>query len=112
MNARTRAIEAQLHRLRANAAALEGDADTAADSYAIGLANARNLGRAYWLALVLADYGAWLVASDRHADAAPLLAEARELFERMGAVNWLRRLDAIAPVAAGQAAAAAGAAST
>jgi tetratricopeptide (TPR) repeat protein len=97
-NARTRAIEAQLHRVRANTAAVEGNAEAAADSYAIALANARYLGFDYLLALVLADYGAWLVASDRHEDAAPLLAEARDLFSAMGASRWLARLDAVAPV--------------
>ena len=38
-------------------------------------------------------------ATGRAEEAAPLLGEARELFETMGAVLWLRRLDAVAPVA-------------
>ena len=101
---RSRAMESQLHRLRANAAAAAGDADAAADGYGIALANARNLGFAFWLAPILHDYGAWLMSKGRSDDAAPLLAEARELFERMGAVVWLRRLDAIAPAAAAAAA--------
>ena len=92
-----RAVNAQLYRLRANAAAAAGEDDEAADAYALALANARNLGYAYWLAPVLADYGAWLVASGRDDDASPLLTEARQLFEAMGAVLWLRRLDAVAP---------------
>ncbi len=61
------------------------------------LANARNLGYAFWLAPVLHDYGAWLVSSSRPEEAAPLLAEARELFTDMGATVWLQRLDAVAP---------------
>lgn len=95
-----RSVDAQLNRLRANAAAAAGDGEAAADGYAVALANARNLGFAYSLAPVLHDYGAWLVASGRAGEAAPLLAEARELFERMGAAVWLGRLDAIAPAAA------------
>jgi len=108
---RSRGVEAQRHRLRANSAAAAGELDTAADAYGIALAHARSLGFALWLAPILHDYGAWLVSTGRADEAAPLLAEARELFERMGAVVWLRRLDAIAPTA-GQAAAAVGAAST
>jgi len=96
---RVRSVNAQLYRVRANAAAASGRDDEAADAYAIALANARNLGYAYWLAPVLADYGTWLVASGRDDDAAPLVAEARQLFEAMGAVLSLRRLDAVAPAA-------------
>jgi predicted ATPase/class 3 adenylate cyclase len=97
---RVRSVNAQLHRLRANAAAADGRDGAAVDAYALALANARNLGYAYWLAPVLADYGGWLFSVGQLEDAAPLLAEARELFERMGAVVWLRRLDAVAPAAA------------
>ena len=52
-----------------------------------------------FLAPVLADYGTWLQSMGRVDEAAPLLQEARELFEGM-AVVWLRRLDAFAPAAA------------
>ncbi len=110
---RSRAVESQLQRLRANAAAAAGEADAAADGYALALAHARSLGFALWLAPVLHDYGAWLASTGRPDEAAPLLEEARALFEHMGATTWIRRLDAIAPTGAAQAAAAAaGAAST
>ena len=98
-----RSVNGQLNRLRANAAAAAGRDDEAVDRYALALANARNLGYAYWLAPVLADYGVWLSSVGRADEAAPLLSEARELFERMGAVLWLRRLDEVAPVAAASA---------
>lgn len=58
-----------------------------------------NLGYVFFLAPVLADYGTWLQSMGRVDEAAPLLQEARELFEGM-AVVWLRRLDAFAPAAA------------
>ena len=89
---RSRAVESQLQRLRANAAAAAGDADGAADGYALALAHARNLGFALWLAPVLHDYGAWLASTGRAHEAAPLLEEARALFEHMGATTWLDRL--------------------
>ena len=105
-----RSVDSQLHRLRANAGAAAGDEQAAADGYSVALANARSLDYAFWLAPVLHDYGAWLVSTGRPDEAAPLLTEARELFERMGATTWIQRLDAIAPAVAAQAAA--GAAST
>jgi class 3 adenylate cyclase/tetratricopeptide (TPR) repeat protein len=90
-----RTVDSQLNRLRANAAAAVGDAQQAADAFSVALANARNLGYAYWLAPVLYDYGAWLVAVGRAEEAAPLLAEARGLFETMGASAWLERIDRV-----------------
>jgi predicted ATPase/class 3 adenylate cyclase len=92
----TRPIAAQLHRLQANAAAEAGDHDVAADEYGLALAAARNVGQPYWLAPVLVDYGRWLVDTGRRDDGAPLLDEARMLFERMGAIAWLERIDAVA----------------
>ena len=49
------------------------------------------------LAAVLMEYGAALLRAGRDEDAAPLLDEARGLYERMGATARLRRLDALAP---------------
>jgi hypothetical protein len=45
---------------------------------------------------VLFEHGEWLVETGRAEDAEPLLAEAREIFERVGAAPWLERLDALA----------------
>ena len=91
----TRAIDSQLYRLRANAAAAAGDEAAAGEAYGIALANARNLGFHYWLAQVLYDYGRWLVGADRLDEGGPLLEEARGLFENMGATVWLDRIDAL-----------------
>jgi tetratricopeptide (TPR) repeat protein len=95
-----RVVDSQLFRIRANAAAAAGVADAAADGYGVALANGRNLDYPFFLAPVLADYGAWLHSVGRADEATPLLEEARALFERMGAVVWLRRLDAVVPAAA------------
>jgi hypothetical protein len=46
------------------------------------------------------EHAEWLVAQGRAEEAEPLLAEARELFERLRAVPWLERLDAARPAAA------------
>ncbi len=98
-SAHTRAIDSQLHRIRANAAAARGDGAAAADAFGLALAAARNLGFPPFLAPILYDYARWLVADGRPEDAAPLLAEARRLFEKMGATVWLQRVDEAVPAA-------------
>ena len=71
--------------------------DEELETIAEALAAARSLGRNGHLAPVLADYGAWLVACGRAAEAEPLLHEARELYEHMGAKRWLERIDSVRP---------------
>jgi tetratricopeptide (TPR) repeat protein len=88
---RTRAVELGRARIRANAAAQRGEHDTAAEEYALALATARNLDKAALLGPVLVDYGRWLVQTGRTDEAAPLLEEARTLFEGMRATRWLER---------------------
>jgi class 3 adenylate cyclase/tetratricopeptide (TPR) repeat protein len=46
-------------------------------------------------ALVEVDHAAWLVGAGRPDDARPILDEAREVFERIGARPWLERCDAV-----------------
>jgi hypothetical protein len=57
--------------------------------------------------VVLVEHGEWLAGRGRDDDAEPLLAEAREIFERLRATPWLERATRAAagraaePVAAG-----------
>jgi class 3 adenylate cyclase/tetratricopeptide (TPR) repeat protein len=97
LSARRRAFDAQIHRIHANAAAARGDGAAAAEAFGLALAAARNLGVPPTLGPVLFDYARWLIDDGRPDDAAPLLAEARELFGRMGATVWLGRVDALEP---------------
>ena len=53
------------------------------------------MGYPYLLAPLLQDYGAWLVACGRVDEAEPLLAEARGLYEQMGAVARIEELDRV-----------------
>ena len=46
-------------------------------------------GEPTWLAPILLDYGSWLVNCGREDDAAPLLAEAGEIYGKLGAVRML-----------------------
>jgi class 3 adenylate cyclase/tetratricopeptide (TPR) repeat protein len=94
---RTRGLVADTARVRGAVASLAGDHDAAVDHFATGLAAARNLGDGYPLARVLADYGRALVRAGRTEEAEPLLVEARQLFEKMRAVVWLERIDAVLP---------------
>ena len=50
-----------------------------------------------WTGASLLEYGEWLTAEGRAAEAEPLLAEAREIFERLEARPWLERLGTLAP---------------
>jgi tetratricopeptide (TPR) repeat protein len=94
---RTRPVELSLARIRANAAAGREEHDAAAEEYALALATARNLDMAALLAPVLVDYGRWLVQTDRTEEAAPLLDEARTIFEGMKAARWLERVAQVLP---------------
>jgi tetratricopeptide (TPR) repeat protein len=101
---RTRPVEVGCARIRANAAAANGEDDLAADEYAAALGVARNLGKAAQLGPVLVDYGRWLVETGRQDEAAPLLDEARAIFEGMGATRWLERLEQVSPAPEAEAA--------
>jgi hypothetical protein len=48
----------------------------------------------YWVAWALTEHGEWLVGQDRRGDAKPVLEEAHEIFERLGAKPWLTRVEA------------------
>ena len=45
----------------------------------------------FWLAVTQLEHAEWLVAQGREEDAEPLLAEARETFERLEATPWVQR---------------------
>ena len=45
-----------------------------------------------WQAVTQLQHAEWLVTRGRPADAAALVAEAREIFERLEAAPWLDRL--------------------
>jgi hypothetical protein len=56
----------------------------------------RELGTPFWLAMTLLEHAEWLAREGRTDDASPVLAEAREIFERLGARPWLERADRLA----------------
>jgi hypothetical protein len=83
--------------LRAKAAALRGEEP----AFERAVALLRESDRRATLAIALVEQAEWLVSRGRPDEAAPLVAEARESFERLRARPWLERLDALAPQSAG-----------
>ena len=86
-------LRAQAGRFRARLAAADGDDGSAAAGYAAAESTFREFGMPFWLAITQAEHGEWLARTGRGDEAEPLLAEARETFERLGATPWLERVE-------------------
>jgi len=86
---RTPRILAQEARFRGRLFGLRGDRDGAAPLLARAADGFRALQMPYWSAVALVEWAELGVD-----DPAPLLAEAREIFERLRATPWLERVDA------------------
>jgi predicted ATPase/class 3 adenylate cyclase len=84
-------LEGQARRFSARLAADEAQYKAAESLF-------RELGLPFWLAVVLLERAELLVAQDRVGDAEPLLAKAREIFERLRATVWLERVARAVPV--------------
>jgi len=59
----------------------------------------REYGFPFWLGVALLEQAEWLTERGRSDEAAPLLAEAREVFERLRAVPWLERAERVSGTA-------------
>src|SRR5262249_48005619 len=84
-------LDATAHRFRAR---LAGEDPATDREFAAAAAQLRELELPFHLAVVQLEHGESLTAQGRRDDAEPLLAEARETFERLQAPPWLDRLDA------------------
>jgi tetratricopeptide (TPR) repeat protein len=91
----SRIIASQHARLEGVLAARRGDHDEAAERYGVALAAARSIDYVPWIAEILVDYAASLVADERPEDAESLLAEAREIAERLSWVRLLARIETL-----------------
>jgi tetratricopeptide (TPR) repeat protein len=89
-------LSAQRHRLAARLAAARGAGEVADGHERDAIALLRGIEVPFLLAQTLLQRGERLAP----ADAAPLLREAREIFERLGAAPWAERAAAGAPAAA------------
>jgi tetratricopeptide (TPR) repeat protein len=86
----------QVRRFEALLAARAGESDHAGEKFKAAAEMLREISARFYLACVLLEHGEWLTETGSPVDAEPLLREAREIFERLGAAPWLQRLDAIA----------------
>jgi hypothetical protein len=83
-------LDATAHRFRAHLASHDPGADrhfTAAE------AQLSAIEVPFYLAVIQLEHAEWLNRQDRHDDAQPFLAAARDTFERLQAAPWLQRLD-------------------
>ncbi len=79
---------------RARLAAEDGETRKAEKGFGAAASIFREFGMPFWLAVTLVEQGEWLVSEGRGGEAQPLLAEARETFQRLEATPWLERAKA------------------
>jgi tetratricopeptide (TPR) repeat protein len=91
---RTPFFRAQILRFRARLA-VEIDPAVAERGFSEATTLFREIGMPFYLAVVQLEHAELLVSSGRSDECGPLLAEAREAFERLRATPWLERLDAL-----------------
>jgi class 3 adenylate cyclase/tetratricopeptide (TPR) repeat protein len=86
-------LRAQLARMSARLAARRGDVPAAEEGFDAAIALFRKMSDPFALGEPMAELGELLVSEGRVAEAAPLLSEAREIFEQLGARPWLERIE-------------------
>jgi predicted ATPase len=86
---------AHASRLEARLAAARGQEDSVEANFKAAAEQFREIRVPYWLAVTLGEHAEWLTAQGRADEAAPLLAEAGEIFERLEAGPWLERLRSV-----------------
>ena len=84
-------LRAHAARYRARLAAEDGETRKAEKGFGAAAATFREFGMPFLLAVTLLEQGEWLASDGRGAEAQPLLAEARETFQRLDATPWLER---------------------
>ena len=86
-------------RCSARRAARQRDEVTASSGFSAAVAILRDLEMPFEVAVVLLEHAEWLARVGRIDEAAPLAAEAREIFERLRATPYIERVDRL-PVGA------------
>ena len=86
--------QAQTSRFRAQLASRAADVDEADRRFKRATGLFRELALVFYLAVAQLEHGEWLSQQGRPEEAGPLLAEAREIFERLRAAPWLARAEA------------------
>ena len=86
-------LRAHAARFAARLAAARGDHEAVESGFVAAEEGFRAIGMPFDLAVALVEHAEWLVGQGRQAEAEPLAAEAREVFERLGAKPWLDRVE-------------------
>ncbi len=81
----------QAHGARFEARSADPADDGAEQLYRSAIASFRGIGFPFWLAVTLLEYSEWLEIRGRGPDAAPIVLEARSIFEGLGARPWVDR---------------------
>jgi class 3 adenylate cyclase/tetratricopeptide (TPR) repeat protein len=89
-------LRAQAARFRARLGAARGDDTDVEQGFKTASAILREHRLVFDLAATELEHAEWLVAEGRRAEAEPLLAEAREIFDRLDAKPYVRRAAALA----------------
>jgi hypothetical protein len=89
-------MQAQMARGRARVGWWTGDPEVGERESRTAEAGFRELGSPFWLAQALLERADWLSAQGRRPEANAPLAEAREIFQGLGATPWLERAHAVA----------------
>ena len=89
-------LRAQASRFRARLAAARGEPGHVEQGFKTAGQIFREHGIPFWLAVVQLEHAEWLATQGREDDAGTLLAETREIFDRLRAQPWLERIDALA----------------
>jgi hypothetical protein len=93
-------LVAQAARYRARLAAARNEHDGVEQGFKTAEAVFREHSLTFFVAATELEHAEWLTGQGRGDEAEPLLAEAREIFERLEATPWLARCDALAPARA------------
>ena len=81
----------QAHGARFEARSADPADDDAERLYRSAIGSFREIGFPFWLAVTLVEYSEWLEIRGRGPDAAPIVLEARSIFEGLGALPWVDR---------------------
>jgi hypothetical protein len=90
-------VHAELARFDALLLARRDDLEGAGRLFKTATGLLRELSLPYFLAVALLEQAEALLGTGVPSEAGPILDEARELFERLGAQPWLDRIEALQP---------------
>jgi class 3 adenylate cyclase/tetratricopeptide (TPR) repeat protein len=86
-------LRAQSLRLGARCLVLRGENGSVEARFEAAAGLFREVGSPFWVGVAQLEHCEWLVIQGRSDEAEPLLAEAGEIFERLGATSWLERVE-------------------